>query len=323
VTQVPAGAVASLEQVSPGPYVVTIGNFDGVHRGHQYLIQRVIDDARTRSKRSLIVTFEPHPAAVLRPDAPFERLTAPERKLRILRATGVDEVAVIPFDHDFAALTPEEFLDLLARTVQPVAVFVGSGFRFGRGRSGDGGTIEAFGREHGFETTVVQRLQDGDVTISSSSIREALSHGNIARATASLGRRYRLSGTVEHGAARGRELGFPTANLLLPTDICIPADGIYAGYAHVTDRSLGARAAMIYIGTRPTFDNGERQVEVNILDFSGDLYTLDLEIEFVAWVRGDRAFDSADALAAQMHDDEAMSRALLANSHPEVFGSLT
>jgi riboflavin kinase / FMN adenylyltransferase len=317
MTDVPEGALASLERVAGVPHVMTIGNFDGVHRGHQYLIQRVIDDAQSRGHRSLVVTFEPHPTSVLRPDVPFQRLTSPERKLEVIRATGVDEVAVVPFDRAFAALEPDAFLNLLTRTVQPIAVFVGSGFHFGRGRSGDGGTIESFGRTHGFETTIVQRLQDGDVTISSSSIREALSRGNIARATASLGRRYRLTGTVEHGAARGRDLGFPTANLLVAADLCIPSDGIYAGFAHLTDRSLGPRAAMIYIGTRPTFDNGERQVEVNILDFSGDLYTLDLEIEFVAWIRGDQAFDSPEALSAQMHDDEATSRAVLANSQPE------
>ncbi|HEX5165588.1 MAG TPA: bifunctional riboflavin kinase/FAD synthetase [Thermomicrobiales bacterium] len=317
MTQVPEGAIATLERIARVPHVMTIGNFDGVHRGHQYLIQRVIDAAVARGSRSLVVTFEPHPTAVLRPDVPFHRLASPERKLEILNAAGVDDIAVIPFDREFAALEPEEFLELLARTVQPVAVFVGSGFRFGKGRAGDGGMIEAFGQTHGFETTVVERLQDGDVTISSSSIRDALSRGNIARATASLGRRYRLRGTVEHGAARGRELGFPTANLLLPADACVPADGIYAGYAHLSDRALGPRAAMIYIGTRPTFDNGDRQVEVNILDFSGDLYTLDLEIEFVAWVRGDQAFDSAEALAAQMQDDEATSRAILASNQPE------
>lgn len=317
MSSVPASAIASLEQIESVPHAITIGNFDGVHRGHQYLIQRVVDDARARGVRSLVVTFEPHPTAVLRPDVPFHRLATPERKIHLIRATGIDEIAVIPFEREFAALEPNDFLELLVRTVKPVSVFVGSGFKFGRGRSGDGTTIAAFGETHGFETTVVDRLQDGDVTISSSSIREALAHGNIARAAASLGRRYRLAGSVEHGAARGRELGFPTANLLLPPDACIPSDGIYAGYAHVSDRTLGPRAAMIYIGTRPTFDNGERQVEVNILDFTGDLYTLDLEIEFVAWIRGDKAFESAEALSAQMHDDEATSRAVLAGSQPE------
>lgn len=317
MSQVPAGAIASLERVASVPHIVTIGNFDGVHRGHQYLIQRVIDDARAKDRQSLVVTFEPHPASVLRPDVPFQRLTTPERKLYLLRATGVDEIAVVPFDPEFASLEPDEFLSLLTTSAEPRAVFVGSGFRFGKGRAGDGETIEQFGREHGFATTVIPRLQDGDVTISSSSIREALARGNIARATASLGRRYRLAGTVEHGAARGRALGFPTANLLIPSDILVPADGIYAGYAHVSDRELGARAAMIYIGARPTFDNGGPQVEVNILDFHGDLYTLDLEIEFVAWVREDRTFDSAEALAEQMHDDESTSRAVLASSQPE------
>jgi riboflavin kinase/FMN adenylyltransferase len=317
VTDVPATAIASLERVERVPHALTIGNFDGVHRGHQYLIQRVIDDARLRGVASLVVTFEPHPATILRPDVPFHRLTSPEQKRQILQSSGVDDVAIVPFDHEFASLEPEAFLQMLVATVQPVAVFVGSGFRFGRGRSGDGETIAAFGNAHGFETTVVQRLQDGDVTISSSSVREALAHGNIARANACLGRRYRLTGTVEHGAARGRELGFPTANLLLPVDTCIPSDGIYAGFAHVSDRALGPRAAMIYIGSSPTFENGERQVEVNILDFNGDLYTQDLEVEFVAWIRGDKAFDSAEALAAQMHDDEATTRAVLAGSHSE------
>ncbi len=314
---VPAKALESLERVARVPHSMTIGNFDGVHLGHQYLIQRVIDDARSRSLRSLVVTFEPHPTTVLRPDVPFQRLAAPQRKLELLRATGIDDVAVIPFDREFASLEPDQFLSLLTQTVGPKAVFVGSGFQFGKGRAGDGSVIESFGRKHGFDTTIVERLQDGDVTISSSSIREALMHGNIARATASLGRRYRLKGSVEHGEARGRELGFPTANLLLSNDVCIPADGIYAGYAHVSDSSFDPRSAMIYIGSRPTFDNGDRQVEVNILDFHGDLYTLGLEIEFVAWIRGDRAFESAEALAEQMHDDESMSRAVLASSHPE------
>ncbi|MGH9176722.1 MAG: riboflavin kinase, partial [Vicinamibacterales bacterium] len=224
---------------------------------------------------------------------------------------------VIPFDLEFAALEPREFLALLVDTVQPVAIFIGEGFRFGKGRAGDGATIAEFGREHRFDAVVIPRLQNGDVTISSSLVRDALNHGNIARATASLGRRHRLHGTVEHGAARGRALGFPTANLLVSGDVCIPGDGIYAGYAHLSDRALGAREAMIYIGSRPTFDNGDRQVEVNILDFSGDLYTFDLEIEFVAWIRGDRTFDSAAELSAQMHDDEASARAVLAGADPE------
>jgi riboflavin kinase/FMN adenylyltransferase len=297
--------------------VVTIGNFDGVHRGHQYLIQRVIDDARARAARSLAITFEPHPTSVLRPDVPFERLTLPDAKLTEIARTGVDDIVVIPFDREFASLDPEAFLELLANFVQPVAFFVGEGFRFGRGRSGDGATIAAFGAKRGFETTVIPRLQDGDVTISSSSTREALKHGNIARATASLGRRYRLGGTVEHGAARGRTLGFPTANLLLPPNVCVPGDGIYAGFAHGASGAPGARQAMIYIGTRPTFDGGERQVEVNILDFSGDLYTLALEVEFVAWVRGDQAFGSGEALARQMEIDETTSRAILASSSPD------
>ena len=310
-------AARELARVQVGPHVVTIGNFDGVHRGHLLLIELVRTRAHADSTRSLVVTFEPHPASVLRPDAPFERLTSPEAKRRLLEATGVDNVAVIPFDRAFSTLSPEGFLRLLTDAVQPTAVFVGEGFRFGHGRSGDGSTIETFGRTAGFDARVVTRLSDGEQIISSSLIRGALHSGRLADAANMLGRRYRISGTVEHGVARGRELGYPTANLHLPGWTCVPKDGIYAGYAHIDARHLGARQAMIYIGTRPTFDSGERLVEVNILDFSGDLYTLDLEIEFVEFVREDAAFDSVEDLVRQIADDESTTRALLGADAPE------
>jgi riboflavin kinase / FMN adenylyltransferase len=312
-----SGARAVLNLLSREPHVVTIGNFDGVHRGHQYLVSRVIEDARVRATRSLIITFEPHPTSVLRPEMHFERLTSADAKLALLRATGVDEVAVIPFDREFAGLEPREFLTLVAEAALLAAVFVGEGFRFGRKRSGDGEAIAAFGDERGFDTTIIARLRDDGAMISSSSIREALSHGDVEQAQGYLGRRYRLRGVVEHGAARGRELGFPTANLLLPDDCCVPGDGIYAAYAHASSVGHGAREAMVYIGTRPTFDGGVRMVEVNLLDFTGDLYTQQLEIEFVAFVRGDARFESAEELAAQMQRDERDTRALLSATDPE------
>lgn len=310
-------AEAVIARVPRVPHVVTIGNFDGVHRGHQYLIGRVIEDAARRGARSLVITFEPHPTSVLRPDVPFERLTTPEDKLALIRATGVDDVTVLPFDREFAALEPDEFLTLINDAVQPVSVFVGEGFRFGRGRAGDGESIAAFGDRHGFDTTIIARLRDEGAMISSSSIREALARGDVAQANDFLGRRYRLRGTVEHGAARGRELGFPTANLLVPPGLCVPSDGIYAAYAHVSAPGYGARQAMVYIGSRPTFDNGERMVEVNLLDFSGDLYTLELEAELVAFVRGDATFASAAELARQMQHDETKTRELLSATEPE------
>jgi riboflavin kinase/FMN adenylyltransferase len=312
VTDAPQAAIDALQSGEQGPHVVTIGNFDGVHRGHQYLLSRVTADARGRAQRSLVITFEPHPTAVLRPDIQFERLTTPARKRALIKATGVDDIVVVPFDHAFSNVSAEAFLDLLVETVAPSAVYVGSGFRFGHGRQGDGETIRSHGARHGYDTTVVQRLEDDGVTVSSSTIREALKRGDVARAARSLGRRYLLSGTVEHGAARGRALGFPTANLLIEPGICIPSDGIYAGFAHVASLDGGPRQAMVYVGTRPTFDGGARVVEVNILDFAGDLYTRELEVEFLDFVRGDQAFESAEALASQMQRDEEVTRSLLA-----------
>lgn len=306
--------------IEPGPLagaVVAIGNFDGVHRGHRYLLSLVNARAAELDARSLVVTFEPHPTSVLRPDQPFERLAQPRDKTRLLAAAGVDDIAVIPFDHNFAALSPDEFLRLITEHSQPVAFFVGDGFRFGSKRAGDGETLRAFGAANGFETTIVERLTDDSAMLSSSNIRSALRAGDVALAERALGRRYRLRGAVEHGAARGRELGYPTANLDVPADACVPMNGIYAAYAHVQSRELGPRLAMVYIGPRPQFDNGERLVEVNILDFAGDLYTLELEIEFVAFVRPDAAFESVDALVARIAEDERATRAILAATAPE------
>ena len=304
-------AKAALAAAGTAPHVVTIGNFDGVHRGHQYLIEKVKASAQRRGAESLAITFEPHPAAVLRPDLAPERIATAAEKLRLLRATGLDSVAVIEFTREFSTLTPEEFLDLLLSTVHPVEVFVGEGFRFGKARVGDGDTIRQFGATHGFDTTIVTRLRDDDAMISSSSIRAALTSGDIAEAERYLGRRYRLLGTVEHGEARGRELGFPTANLTVDPTVCVPADGIYAALAHVPDGQMSARKAIVYIGSRPTFDNGNRIVEAYILDFSGDLYTQELEIEFVARIRGDQAFESAEQLIEQMNRDEQDARLIL------------
>ena len=312
MTTAAEAAKAKLAGAGGQPHVVTIGNFDGVHRGHQYLIQQVVDAAQHRSVRSLAITFEPHPGAVLRPDHSPERLATADEKLRLLRATGLDNVVTLEFSREFANLEPVAFLDLVLSTVAPVEVFVGEGFRFGHGRAGDGATIQQFGDRHGFDTTIVTRLRDDEHMISSSNIRAALKAGNVEDASRWLGRRYRLLGTVEHGAARGRELGFPTANLTADAAVCVPGDGIYAALAHLPDAQMSARKALVYVGTRPTFDNGERLVEAYILDFNGDLYTRELEVEFVAFVRGDQTFPSAEALSAQMADDERSAREILA-----------
>lgn len=313
---VPAAVQTAFASVHHTPHVVTIGNFDGVHRGHQYLIEQLRARATTDHAQSLVITFEPHPASVLRPDSPFERLVSAEEKLRLLAAAGVDDVVVIPFTREFAALSADAFLELVTATTQPSAILVGEGFRFGHARTGDGETLARYGASAGFDAIVVSRLHSGAINISTSAIKAALHRAALGEAEAMLGRRYRLRGTVEQGVARGRELGYPTANLRLLDWACVPSDGIYAGYAHVEamDNPL---QAMVYIGTRPTFDNGHRIVEVNILDFSGDLYTRDLTIEFVAWIRNDQAFDDVQSLVQRMALDESETRRLLACSAPE------
>lgn len=297
--------------------MVTIGNFDGVHRGHQYLLGQVTSIARDRGVPSLAVTFEPHPIAVLRPDKAPPRISTPESKVVELRKHGIDEIAVIPFDREFASLSPETFLSVLTEWASPVAILVGEDFRFGRMRSGDFQTIVDYGKQHGFSTHGVVPLTDEAGVVSSTRIRTALLSGDVDTAADLLGRRYTLSGLVEHGMARGRDLGYPTANLNIPGGLCIPGDGIYAGFAHLDDRHNGPRQAMIYIGTSPTFGDGNRRVEVNILDYRGDLYSSTLGIEFVAFVRGDRAFEDPEQLAEQMGKDEEASRSILAGVRPE------
>jgi riboflavin kinase/FMN adenylyltransferase len=298
-------------------HALTIGNFDGVHRGHRHLLNQVIGAAARRKVRSLVVTFEPHPVAVLRPEAAPIRLCTPSTKVELLRAAGIDDVVVLPFDNDLASLSPEEFLQLLVDGARPTDMFVGEGFRFGRKRSGTTALMDEWGKQHGFETHVVAPLVDEEGVISSSRVRAALLAGDVKTAEKLLGRRARLAGKVEHGMARGRDLGYPTANLHIPPGLGIPADGIYVGYAHLDDRSNGPREALIYIGTSPTFGDRERIVEVYILDFQGDLYSQDLEVEFLAFVRADMAFESADALIARIAEDERVSRDILSRSTPE------
>ena len=317
MTSSPGSAAQAFRSVSGSRHVLTIGNFDGVHRGHQHLLRKLQQRATELNAPTLVVTFEPHPIAVLRPEHAPSRIATPDFKLELLELAGIDEVAVLPFDREFASLSPEEFLALLTGAARPVEILVGQGFRFGKMRAGDIETMREFGRNHDFDAREVPPLTDELGVVSSSRVRSALQEGNVEHAAELLGRRFRLVGEVEHGAARGRDLGFPTANLSIAPRLCIPADGIYAGYAHLDNRNSGPREALIYIGTSPTFGDRERLVEVNILDYRGNLYSRQLEIEFLAFIRPDRAFDSADELMNQMAADEAASRAILARSTPE------
>lgn len=316
MTSSPASARDAFDDLSESQHVLTIGNFDGVHRGHLHLLDQVRSQANELGVLSLVVTFEPHPIAVLRPENAPPRIATPETKVGALKAAGIDRVVVIPFDRDFASLSAEEFLSLLVTNANPVEIAVGAGFRFGRMRAGDVSTMREYGSEHGFSVREVEPLSDEIGVVSSSRIRAALLAGDVVEAAALLGRRFRLAGEVEHGMARGRDLGYPTANVAVRPGLCIPADGIYVGYAHLEETNA-PHEALIYIGTSPTFGERERLVEVNILDYRGDLYSRNIQVEFLAFIRPDKTFDTPEALMEQMAEDETASRAILARSKPE------
>ncbi len=307
----PVTVVASLDETPPGPHAVTIGNFDGVHRGHQALLARTVAAARERGARSLVVTFEPLPLYVLRPEAAPKRLTTNQERIAALAAYGIDDIVVLRFDRALAELSAHEFVACLVEGAHPVEVVVGEDFAFGHNRAGTPDLLRELGERYGFAVTVVGRVADPDGEISSTRIRRMLAEGSVADAARLLGRPFALSGVVVHGARRGRLLGYPTANLALPPEHAVPADGIYAAKAAIGDSSA-LWPAMVYVGTRPTFDDPARIVEVNLLDFAGDLYGARLTVLFVEQIRGDRRFDSAEALIEQMRRDEAETRRVLA-----------
>ena len=267
---------------------VALGTFDGVHRGHL----RVIDAARRAGLRTTVVTFHPHPRAVL--GGQVELLATLERRLELLEEAGVEDVLVLRFDEQLAALTADEFAEGILRGIGAETVVAGETFRFGRGREGDLELLERLGFD-------VRRVPIVD-NVSSSLIRELVHAGDPARAATLLGRPPEVEGIVVRGAGRGRELGFPTANLDVPTDLLVPPDGVYAGWAD------GRRAA-VSIGTNPHFDGVERRVEAHLLDFDGDLYGERLVLEIWSPIREQRRFESLEELVAAIGDDVDRTRA--------------
>lgn len=321
MTEVPDAAVEALLAIPQVPHVVTIGNFDGLHRGHQYLLSQVVERARSKGVRSLVITFEPHPISILRPEQSVQRLAPASMKPHLITSMGVDDLAIIPFSKEFAALSAEEFLDFLRDYAHPTDIIVGEAFRFGARRSGDTDALMQYAAQHGFDATIIERVEFDGQIVSSSHVRACLASGDVVGAAEALGRRYRLRGTVEHGLARGRDMGFPTANLDVDDDLLIPADGIYAAYARAGDAG-DVHPAMVYIGTSPTFEARGRTVEAHLLEFHEDLYARRVDIEFVDFVRGDQRFESADQLARQMQQDEEVTRRMLAEMPPEEQGKV-
>ncbi|MEN8581385.1 bifunctional riboflavin kinase/FAD synthetase [Arthrobacter sp. KBS0703] len=309
-----------------GPSVVTIGNFDGVHRGHQQVLSQLIRTARMNRAKSVAVTFDPHPAQVHRPESAPELIMGLEDKLQALGELGLDAVLVMKYSLELASLTAEEFVaSVLVDSLHASHVVIGHDARFGRGNSGDLNTMKQLGEKFGFEVLVISEFgsegfplhDDGgtDRRCSSTWVREALNDGDVATAAAVLGRPHRMRGEVVHGAARGRALGFPTANLAHEASGLIPADGIYAGW--LVDQDGTRWPAAISVGSNPTFDGVSRQVEAHVIDRPEEtvdefnLYGQTVVVEFVARLRGMVAYRGPEALVEQMREDVVQTHGIL------------
>jgi riboflavin kinase/FMN adenylyltransferase len=299
--------VHSLEDLTSAPSVLTIGTFDGVHRGHQRLIGAVVEQARERGVRAVVLTFDPHPRAVLAPESAPPRITTVDDEATLMATLGVDALIVYPFTRETANTSAHDFMAMVARAVHPVEVWVGDDFAFGKGREGNLDVLRALGGKFGYTLNILPRIHlddrsDGEM-IGSTNIRAHLLAGEVAAAARLLGRLYALRGPVVRGAGRGRQIGFPTANVQVPSGIVVPKDGIYATWVTIADDPT-RHPAMTYIGPRPQFDNGPRSVEPNLIDWDGDLYDRTITVHFAHWLRGDAKFASVDALIAQMRQDQ-------------------
>jgi riboflavin kinase/FMN adenylyltransferase len=297
-----------LARIAPGrPSAVTIGVFDGVHRGHQHLVAELCERARAEGLAAVAVTFNPHPRTVLRPGVAVTYLTSLEERVELLQALGLDAVGVLAFTSELAQLSPRDFLALLVDELQMRLLMVGPDFALGRNRSGTIGVMRQVGEELGFRVEVAPLLAEDGEKVGSSSVRQALSEGDVERVARLLGRPFSLRGPVVTGDRRGRRLGFPTANIAIGLDRALPEYGIYVTRAYVRET---AHESCTSIGIRPTFDvEPHRTVETFILDFDEDIYGQEMRIEVLERLRGELKFESADELVAQMHRDAEQTRA--------------
>lgn len=294
----------------PGPLFLAIGVFDGVHRGHQAVIRRALEAARSASGTAVVVTFDPHPVRVLRPEQAPRLLTSTAHKLRLIRDLGVMHQLVIPFDLGFAATPPEDFIRALAAAAQPLReICVGFEWSFGKGRVGNLALLDRLGAELGFDEVGVPAVEMEGEIISSTLIRHAVETGDLARAARLLGREFTILGTVVEGDRLGRKLGFPTANLSAHNEQ-FPPNGVYAVEAKRGDQMLPGVAN---IGVRPTVKNvgGERLLEVHLFDFQKEIYGEDLEITFRKFLRPEQKFAGIEELRAQIQKDAEQARAAL------------
>ncbi|CAN5129808.1 bifunctional riboflavin kinase/FAD synthetase [soil metagenome] len=308
-----AGQIAiGLDHVDPAPSVVAIGFFDGVYRGHQSLISRALRAAHLTEVRSVVVTFDRHPLEVVNPGARPPLLMTLDQRLRALSDLDVDLVVALPFDDSLRHLSPEDFVAyVLAGPLQATHVVVGANFRFGHKAAGDVTTLADLGPMHGFTSEGVTLLAMDDVVVSSTEIRAAVERGDVEQVTRWLGRPHVLEGVVVRGDQRGRDLGFPTANLQVDERAAFPAKGVYAGRFRLPGDG-GWHDAAISVGVNPTFGGtSSLRVEAFLIDYQGDLYGTEAAIEFTHRLRDEQRFEHVDDLVTQMHADVDQARQLL------------
>lgn len=292
-----------------GRSLVTIGVFDGVHRGHAQLIGRAVRRARELEVPSVLMTFDPHPAEVVRPGSHPAQLTTLPRRADLVEQLGIDVFCVLPFTVDLSRMPPDEFVhELLVERLHVTAVVVGENFTFGHKASGDVELLRELGRRFGFTAEGAGLVSQGDVTFSSTYIRSCIDAGDVVAAAAALGRPHRVEGIVVRGDRRGRDLGYPTANLSAPRYAAVPADGVYACWFVHRGREL---AAAVSVGTNPTFSGRERRVEAFVLDLDEDLYGEQVALDFVVRLRGMERFDTVEQLREQMERDVLSTREAL------------
>ncbi|MBI1785590.1 bifunctional riboflavin kinase/FAD synthetase [Candidatus Sumerlaeota bacterium] len=292
---------------------VTIGVFDAVHRGHQALIQRAREEARRRGILSLVFTFERHPLNVLAPAYCPPAILQPDQKAALIAGLGVDLSLLLEFTAEFASISAGVFIeDILVGKCRTKFLNCGRNFSFGAGAKGHADLLIKEGKQFGFDVEILELVSEGASMVSSSRIRQSLLQGRVEDAATMLTRPYGFAAQVITGDQRGRQIGYPTANLLPPADQLIPADGVYA--VRVAAEQEGPRlGGMLNIGTRPTFDAG-RSIEVHLFDFSGELVGRTIEVEFLSRIRDERKFASVDALIAQLKQDEAACRVICASA---------
>lgn len=289
--------------------VVALGNFDGVHLGHQAVVRRAVEEGKKSGALVVAATFDPHPRAVLRPGTEPKLLTTLELRREALLDCGVDDVYVIRFDKELSKKSPEQFVrDVLVGELRAGTVVVGENFRFGYKAAGDVADLDRLMREHGGEVCAVRiRSANGEEEINSTRIRELLAVGEVESAARLLGRPYVVRGEVAVGDRRGRTIGFPTANVLADPAVVVPARGVYAGTVRVGDREY---PACTNVGVAPTFERGESRIEAHLLDFDGDLYGRTIDVSFGARIRAEKRFSGVEELKAQISRDVEAARRL-------------